>query len=173
MIIIIKARSSRDFDSLNFFCNEARCSSIQYTYYYTNMCLQILMLQNGVLRGRRSMDRYRDWRLDIDDMTYEVWFTHSHCLPDLFRVFLFCWHLFVMDRNCWNLAIELDMWALDWRRKKWVVVLGNSSSQFWIISLPISSLKRRRPAVFVRFVSFTISIFLIALCSLSLSFPLL
>lgn len=86
LIIIIKARSSRDSDSLNFFCNE----TIQYTYYYTNMCLQILMLQNGVLRGRRSMDRYRDWRLDIDDMTYEVWFTHSHCLPDLFRVFLFC-----------------------------------------------------------------------------------
>lgn len=32
---------------------------------------EIVLFQHGLLRGRRSQDRYRDWRLDIDDMTYE------------------------------------------------------------------------------------------------------
>lgn len=34
---------------------------------------EILMFQNGLLTGRRSggADRYRDWRLDVDNMTYE------------------------------------------------------------------------------------------------------
>lgn len=34
---------------------------------------EIMMFQNGFLMGRRSggLDRYRDWRLDVDNMTYE------------------------------------------------------------------------------------------------------
>ncbi|XP_057516206.1 uncharacterized protein LOC130797586 isoform X1 [Amaranthus tricolor] len=34
---------------------------------------EILMFQNGLLTSRRSsgLDRYRDWRLDVDNMTYE------------------------------------------------------------------------------------------------------
>lgn len=39
-----------------------------------NAWIQIVMLQSNLLMGGRSdgADRYRDWRLDIDSMSYEV-----------------------------------------------------------------------------------------------------
>lgn len=42
--------------------------------------MQIVMLQGNLLMGGRlGHDRYRDWRLDVDSMTYEV------CLSSVFR----------------------------------------------------------------------------------------
>lgn len=39
-----------------------------------NVLVQIVMLQSNLLMGGRLgvPDRYRDWRLDIDGMSYEV-----------------------------------------------------------------------------------------------------
>lgn len=43
---------------------------------HLNECwlVQIMMLQNSLLMGGRfdMHDRYRDWRLDVDNMSYEV-----------------------------------------------------------------------------------------------------
>jgi len=44
---------------------------LHFTFY-----LQIMMFQTRVLLGGMNMyDRYQDWRLDVDNMTYEV------CIP--------------------------------------------------------------------------------------------
>lgn len=36
-----------------------------------------MMFQSSLMMGGRSdMDRYRDWRLDVDNMSYEVRFVN-------------------------------------------------------------------------------------------------
>ncbi|KAH7549361.1 hypothetical protein JRO89_XS13G0019800 [Xanthoceras sorbifolium] len=46
---------------------------IEDSFKFCAWCLQIMMFQNSLLMGGRfdSHDHFRDWRLDVDNMTYE------------------------------------------------------------------------------------------------------
>lgn len=88
-----------------------------YLFFKFAVCLQIVMLQSSLLMGGRSdgLDRYRDLRLDVDSMSYEVSqffsFSHNHlCLKELYLdiiaiLLIRC----AANRNCLILVIELGM----------------------------------------------------------------
>jgi len=102
--------------------------------------LKIMALQGRILMGGRfnSRDLYRDWRLDVDNMSYEVTsFSNNHFY--YFSILIItsssCWYVvqylhaslfydcvifyFVFDSNCLSSARELVMWILDLKKMRW------------------------------------------------------
>lgn len=73
--------------------------------------MQMLMSRQALLPGRilQQHDRYQDWRLDVDDMSYEVALPYSNC------VFYYCdtKNTVFINRSCLIWATRLGTWALD------------------------------------------------------------
>lgn len=109
------------------------------------------------MMGGRSdgLDRYRDLRLDVDNMSYEV-----HLRPTLYGFAskkLKFWNHYVSSlgmkcRNYWNLVIGLGMWARDWGKMRSLAVWEELSLQCWMIYRYILPQKWRENAVYARLV---------------------
>lgn len=57
------------------YCSHEDCLSagILIFHFFKFDCSQIMMFQTRMMSGRINVyDRYRDWRLDVDRMSYEV-----------------------------------------------------------------------------------------------------
>lgn len=56
-----------------------RCCVFLFTFFELLIYNMQMMFQTRMLLGRMGIyDQYQDWRLDVDNMTYEV---PSHCIP--------------------------------------------------------------------------------------------
>lgn len=78
--------------------------------------MQIVMLQSSMLMGGRSdgLDRYRDLRLDVDHMSYEVNLISLCIVLCNNRIFIVKIIKLVSEyRNCSTLVTELGMLVLD------------------------------------------------------------
>ena len=92
-------------------------------------------------------DRYQDWRLDVDNMTYEV------CLPSLPCNSTLPRHHhepILYNRSCLSLEKESDMSTQVYVRTRSFATSGRSSTQ---PSIPRSGFqqKQKRSAVFVKY----------------------
>lgn len=92
--------------------------------------LKIVKIQGRLMGGRlNSHDQFRDWRLDIDNMSYEVssfssimfWLYHqpiySVCVLHLHFVLIKT--CVVFNSNCLSWVRKLGMWTRELKKMRW------------------------------------------------------
>lgn len=121
------------------------------------MYLQIRMFQTRVLLGGMNMyDRYQDWRLDVDNMTYEV------CTPLALNLYLCLsaaisqWSDTLLRRSCSSLETKLDMSTQGYVTTRLLATLGSSSTH---PSVPYGSQQKwKENAAFAKYAHTSISL---------------